>query len=166
VKNSVDLGKAFTHLFEDAEWITKMVIGSLIALVPILNFALVGYEVRVMRNVAKGEQHPMPSWNDFGDLFTEGMWLGLARIVYSLPVLVLILPMFFIFFFLRLLSIMRGRAHLHRVLTSKPSSLLFNAIFRILSWFGWQPLRRAWCFRPFMWRYRSFPVLAPYSFSH
>jgi Protein of unknown function (DUF4013) len=98
VNNSVDIGKAFTHVFDDPDWFTKSLVGSLVALVPILNFTLMGYEVRVIRNIVKGDPRPMPQWNDIGDLFMDGLWLGLARIIYSIPLLLLFLPFFLIFF--------------------------------------------------------------------
>lgn len=97
MENRVDLGKAFQHMFDDPEWITKTIIGALLLVVPILNFTVYGYELRVVKNVRKGEPRPMPTWDDFSSFFSEGLLLGLARIVYGLPLLVFIIPFFFIF---------------------------------------------------------------------
>jgi len=91
MNKTIDIGKAITHLFDDPEWISKTAIGASLSVVPILNFTVVGYELRLIRNVSKGEARPMPSWSDFGDMFIEGLWLGLARIIYSLPAVVAIL---------------------------------------------------------------------------
>jgi hypothetical protein len=97
MENKVDISKAFQHLFDDPEWVTKTIIGALLTVVPILNFVVYGYEVRVVRNVAKGQQRPLPTWDDFGGCFTDGLYLGLARIVYGLPMLVFLVPFFFLF---------------------------------------------------------------------
>ena len=97
MENSIDIGKAFRHLFDDVEWKIKTLVGALLVIVPILNFVVIGYELKVIRNVSKGEQRPMPTWDDFGGLFADGLQLGLARIVYALPSLIFILPFFFIF---------------------------------------------------------------------
>ncbi|MBI3240831.1 MAG: DUF4013 domain-containing protein [Chloroflexi bacterium] len=97
--DSIDIGKALTHLFEDKDWISKTIIGGVLALIPVLNFVLVGYEVRVARNVSKREATPMPAWDDFGQMFMDGLWLGLARIIYGLPALVLIVGPILLFYF-------------------------------------------------------------------
>ncbi len=108
MQQSVDVGKSFTHVFEDPEWATKAILGSLVMLVPVLNFTLAGYETRVARNVSKGEPHPMPSWDGFGDFFMEGLWLSLARIVYGLPVLIFMAPLFLLFIIPILLAVIAG----------------------------------------------------------
>ena len=95
---SIDINKAFSHLFEDPDWISKTALGALLLVAPILNFVVFGYEVRVIRNVSKGEAHPLPSWNEFGDMFIEGLWLGLARIVYGLPIFIFLFSALFMFF--------------------------------------------------------------------
>lgn len=106
--DSVELGPALRHLFDDEEWITKTVIGGLLAAVPILNFVVIGYELQMIRNVSKGERRPMPAWDDFGRFFTDGLQLGLARIVYGLPLLLLLAPLFFIFFLPFLVVVISG----------------------------------------------------------
>ena len=98
--DSIDIGKAITHLFEDKDWTSKAIVGGLLALIPILGFAVAGYEVRVMRNVSRGEATPMPAWDDIGQMFMEGLWLGLARIILGLPAALLILGPFVSFYFL------------------------------------------------------------------
>ncbi len=85
----MDVGKSISYIFEDDEWVNKVGVGALIAMVPILNFAGIGYEVRVIRSVARGEARPLPKWDDFGQFFVDGLWLALARLVYALPIFVL-----------------------------------------------------------------------------
>ncbi len=99
MSDSIDLGKAFSHLFDDPDWGTKTVLGAALGMVPILNFSLIGYELRMIRNVVKGETRPMPAWDNLGEMFMEGLQLGLARLLLSLPmVLFIIVPLFSFFF--------------------------------------------------------------------
>ena len=46
----MDAEKSFTFPFEDKEWISKLGLGAVISLVPILNFAWSGYLVGIIRN--------------------------------------------------------------------------------------------------------------------
>jgi len=83
----MDIQKPFTYQFEDPEWISKLGLGALIGLVPILNFAWIGYTVQIVRNVAAGEARPLPHWDDLEKKFTDGLLLGLANLIYMLPVI-------------------------------------------------------------------------------
>ncbi len=85
----MDIGKSFTYAFEDENWLSKLGIGALISMVPILNFAWAGYALGIIRNVAERRLWPLPSWDDLGQLFMDGLMLWLARIIYGLPAVVL-----------------------------------------------------------------------------
>lgn len=92
----MDIGKSFSFQFEDSQWISKLGIGAIIAIVPILNFAWSGYMVDIMRNVRNGVTEPLPNWDDIGKKFTEGLILFGAGLVYALPILIVFcLPMGF-----------------------------------------------------------------------
>ncbi len=80
------ISEAFSYQFEDVQWPTKLGVGALISLVPILNFAAVGYEVGIVRNVAAGERELLPQWDNFGNKWREGLLLTLAGLVYAIPV--------------------------------------------------------------------------------
>ncbi len=86
----MDIGKAFSYQFEDKQWITKLGIGALISMVPILNVALTGYMVAIIRNVAANEAEPLPDWGDLGNKFREGLILAAASLIYAAPIIVLI----------------------------------------------------------------------------
>jgi hypothetical protein len=86
----MDIGKAFSYVFEDERWISKVLIGGLILLVPILNFAVFGYLVKVAQNVARGNQRPLPEWGgQLGEHFMRGLNVFVIYLVYLLPVFVL-----------------------------------------------------------------------------
>jgi len=85
----MDIGKAFTFVFDDENWITKILIGGIVLLIPIVNFAVFGYMARVIKNVVDGLDRPLPDWGDFGDHFVRGLMLFLIGVVYMLPVIFL-----------------------------------------------------------------------------
>lgn len=92
----MDIGKSFSFPFEDKQWITKLGLGGVITLVPILNFAWSGYMVELLRNVMDGKQEPLPNWDDIGKKLVDGLILAVAGLVYALPMLIVIcLPMGF-----------------------------------------------------------------------
>jgi hypothetical protein len=85
----MDIGSSFTYMFEDESWIKKILIGGIVALVPIVNFAAMGYVVEVIRNVRDGRPTPLPEWDQFGQMWTSGLWLFLIFLVYSIPIIIL-----------------------------------------------------------------------------
>lgn len=98
----LDLGRSFTFMFEDPEWVAKLIVAALIFLVStvfsilligIVGFLILsGYMVAIVRQVARGEELPLPRWEQFGDLFMDGLRVGVALFVWSLPNLILYLP--------------------------------------------------------------------------
>ncbi|MBC8161628.1 MAG: DUF4013 domain-containing protein [Roseiflexaceae bacterium] len=87
--HSMDIGKAFGFVTEDEKWISKVLIGGLVLLVPIVNFALFGYALKVAENVARGDARPLPEWSEFGDLFMRGLYFVIISVVYQLPTFIL-----------------------------------------------------------------------------
>jgi hypothetical protein len=85
----MDLGKSLSYPFEDNQWLSKLGLGAVISIVPILNFAWSGYMVDVLRNMMNNVQEPLPNWDDLGKKFMDGLVLVLAGLVYALPVLIL-----------------------------------------------------------------------------
>ena len=90
----MDVEKSFTFPFEDQQWPTKLGLGAVISMVPILNFAWSGYMVGILRSVMKDAPEPLPTWDDVDRKFSDGLLLFGAAIVYALPlVLLLFLPL-------------------------------------------------------------------------
>lgn len=82
----MDIGKAFTFIAEDEKWVSKLGIGTVISAIPFVNFAIFGYQVQIARNVWQGEKRPLPTWNEFGKMFLDGLRFIAALFVYLLPV--------------------------------------------------------------------------------
>jgi hypothetical protein len=85
----LNIQRAFDYPRRDPEWVKKVLIGSLVSIVPILNFAIGGYFIKIIRNVSQGEDERLPEWDDWGTLFTKGLMLVLIFMVYSIPMFVL-----------------------------------------------------------------------------
>ncbi len=86
----MNIEKAFRYPFEDKEWTGKLGLGALISFVPVVNFALSGYMVGILRNVMNGAAEALPTWDDFGKRFSDGLILFAAGFIYALPVLILL----------------------------------------------------------------------------
>ena len=86
----MDIGKAFSYVFEDEQWISKVLLGGVILLIPIVGWiAVSGYMVKVAQNVAQGNPRPLPQWGEFGDHFMRGLYAFVIGLVYLIPVFVL-----------------------------------------------------------------------------
>ena len=89
----MDIGKAFGFLFEDEDWVSKLLLGSAILLIPIFGtFAVIGYTIALIRNVRADEPRPLPAWQDLGRYFVDGLMFWVATLLYALPFLILICP--------------------------------------------------------------------------
>jgi len=101
----MDVGRSFTYMFEDKDWIAKLAIGGVILLTGTILFWLVipiiaayavvlGYSLVALRNVYDGSPTPLPEWNNFGDLFVKGITAIVGVLIWSIPVLILLCCIF------------------------------------------------------------------------
>ncbi len=86
----MDIASAFTFMFDDEDWMKKMVIGALamllsIVVVPIL--AVYGYMIELIRNVSRNEEKPLPQWENLGALIMQGLMVTVIGLVYYIPVI-------------------------------------------------------------------------------
>lgn len=89
----MNVQRAFTYVFEDKQWITKIMIGvllSLFAWLIIPAFILNGYMIAIIRRVMNGTDVPLPEWEDWGKLTRDGFFLTVAQLVYTLPFLLIL----------------------------------------------------------------------------
>ena len=85
----MDYGKSFTYVFADDKWISKFLVGVVIMLVPIVNFAGYGYMLQIIKNVRDHEELVLPEWDDFGKFFVDGLKFVAGMLVYYIPVILL-----------------------------------------------------------------------------
>ncbi len=83
---TLDIGRAFTYMFEDENWIIKIVIGGILLFIPIVNFMVLGYMLEALKRTADGMDIPMPQWDDFGGKFVKGLVLFVIGLVYTIPI--------------------------------------------------------------------------------
>lgn len=84
--------------FDDPRWQNKALIGGLLGIGSILLFPislvlalpLSGYSLRLMRQVIQGNEPAMPEWDDWGELFTNGIKAWVVGFVYFLPMMIVL----------------------------------------------------------------------------
>ena len=82
----MEIGKAFIYVFDDESWITKILIGGILGIIPIVNFAVLGYMVETLRNVTQGLERPLPEWSEFGGKFVKGLVMCIIGFIYTIPI--------------------------------------------------------------------------------
>jgi len=103
----MDIGKSLTFVFDDERWVSKLaiaagvlllgIVGSVIIIGPFLASAiLMGYMVAIARNVMRGDERPLPEWSGMGAMFVDGIKLLIVQLVWALPFILLVIPVFLI----------------------------------------------------------------------
>ena len=83
----MDFAKAFSFVFDDPDWVKKLIIGGIVSLIPVIgSLVALGYMIAVGRNVIRGNPQPLPEWSDFGQMIIDGLYVFVIAIVYTLPI--------------------------------------------------------------------------------
>jgi len=77
----VEYEKAIKRPFQD---IKKLLIGSIIAIIPIANFIYSGYLLKAAENTMKKDNN-LPEWEDWGNLFMAGIMAAIISFIYFIP---------------------------------------------------------------------------------
>jgi len=85
----MDLGRAFGYPMQDKNWIVKILIGTVVTIIPFVNFIGIGYQLRVMRDIMSGKEDAMPEWDNWGDDFIKGLIVIGGAVLYFLPMILL-----------------------------------------------------------------------------
>lgn len=96
----MDIGSAFTYMFDDEGWIAKIAIGGGLIFAGILLSPIIiglalflpisGYMLEALKNVRDGRPIPLPEWSNFGELFRKGLIVFLIGLVYTIPALIFV----------------------------------------------------------------------------
>lgn len=97
--SNLNIEQILTFPFKETEDRKNFLIGALVYfasfIVPIVPLIFVmGYIARVMRQVFNGEAPRLPAWDDWESMLKDGLYLFGVRIVYTLPLIVILLPLF------------------------------------------------------------------------
>ncbi len=89
----MEIGKAFTFVTSEEDWIKKIaIVLILINFIPIIPMMLMfGYQIKVAKNVIRGDEHPLPDWEEWGQLFIDGAVVWVAVFLYALPAILMTL---------------------------------------------------------------------------
>lgn len=87
----------FTFPFEDDNLLNKALVSALIGIgtffiLPI--FIIYGYGLRIMRDVITEDRMALPPFDDIGAYFVDGLKYALVLIVYSLPLIIIMVGFF------------------------------------------------------------------------
>jgi hypothetical protein len=81
-----DIKKLLGFPFEDREWLIKLMLGSVITIVPILNFLSLGYFIRCINYGWRGRRR-LPHWDNWSELFRDGCMAFLIALAYlTIPI--------------------------------------------------------------------------------
>ncbi len=126
---ALDLSRTLTFFFEDPDWVQKLLVGSLFALLsPFLigTVFIAGYAVALARNTMRGATPLLPEWDDLKEIFIDGLKGVAISLAHKLPVLILIFLTFLALF---------GGIFLHRGERAVPEEFLFFGLPVLLA--GW-----------------------------
>jgi hypothetical protein len=85
----MDVGRSFTYVTEDEEWIKKVLLGGVINLIPLVGQLFTfGYMIETLKNVIAGQETPLPEIGDFGGKLVEGLKGWVVAFVYALPLII------------------------------------------------------------------------------
>ncbi len=84
----MDLGRAFNYPFKDSNWIVKLLIGAVLMIVT-LGIIPLGYQIRIIREVMRGDDSKMPEWDDFGGDLMRGIMVVLGYLIYYFPIILI-----------------------------------------------------------------------------
>lgn len=91
---ALDFGRALSFFFQDPQWVSKILIGSIFSVLSMFMVGgvfIAGYAVRLLRRASRGEAYPLPEWDDLGGMFMEGLQVMGAYLAHILPVFVMMI---------------------------------------------------------------------------
>lgn len=93
----MNLGRAFTYATDDPSWQQKVIYTLVIGVIPIVDLAVLGWAIDLIRNMLDGVEHPMPEWFDLSNMdqlvnqlierWVTGLMVFIAAVIYHIPIL-------------------------------------------------------------------------------
>lgn len=94
-----NIGRSFSYMFEDEDWLQKIVIGAAFCLLSLVLIGIpfvLGYLLQVARQSSQGKELPLPAWDNLGDKFVQGLLYILIGIIYGIPLAIIYFILIFI----------------------------------------------------------------------
>jgi len=88
----MDVGKSFTYMFDDEDWLVKILIGGVFTLLSGILIGIpfvLGYILEVIRRVARRDPELLPDWDDLGEKFVQGLVLLVILAIWLIPLWIL-----------------------------------------------------------------------------
>lgn len=85
---SIDIVRALKSPFQSETWFLKLIIGSILFLIPIANFITFGYIVKALQNYIE-KNDTLPEYSDLGALFITGAKIVIGYVIFSIPFVIL-----------------------------------------------------------------------------
>ncbi len=95
-----NIGRAFGYMFEDRDWLMKILIGGAFVLLSCILIGipfLLGYFLVAIRNASDGKPVPLPAWDNLGDKFVQGIMFLVVIIIWMVPLFIVNFLLSFIF---------------------------------------------------------------------
>ncbi|MFN8482921.1 MAG: DUF4013 domain-containing protein [Anaerolineae bacterium] len=86
----MDVGRSFKALFDDANWIVKVLLGGIFTLLSVFLIPIplvLGYQVGTIGLAARGENR-VPDWTDWGGVYVRGLLAFVIQLVYAIPAII------------------------------------------------------------------------------
>ncbi len=77
----MDLAAFIKFPLSDKDWVKKIIIGCVVSLVPVLNLLTLGYFLNCLQLGMQGRAQ-LPEWDNWGELFKDGLFVLLIIIFY------------------------------------------------------------------------------------
>lgn len=88
----MNFGLAFSFPFQDPDWAKKILLPAIISIIPLIGqIFLIGWALEITRRVIRHDPTPLPEL-DFASQFMEGLKAFVVGLVYTIPILILIIP--------------------------------------------------------------------------
>jgi hypothetical protein len=90
--SSLQVGRAFSFMFEDKNWVVKIILGAVFNLLMLVLVGIpfvLGYLLELAKNSSEGKELPLPEWDKLGDKFIRGLIYLVILIIYSIPGMIL-----------------------------------------------------------------------------
>ena len=85
----MNYSRAFSYVFEDKNWLSKILIAGLIFLIPIVGqIYLMGWMIEIVRRVKAGRTDILPTTH-FAYFLTLGLKMIVVTLIYSIPVIII-----------------------------------------------------------------------------